>query len=99
MSYERRQGAAWAIHPGEVLKEEFLKPMALTGYKLAKSLGVTAQRVSDVLLKKSGVSAEMAIRLSKFFGTSPEFWMNLQMSYELSIAHKNLKKKVEKIKP
>ena len=73
--------------------------MALSGYKLAKSLGVTAQRISDVLLKKSGISAEMAIRLGKFFGTSPEFWMNLQTSYALSIAHKNLKKKVGKIKP
>lgn len=99
MSYERRGGAAWAIHPGEILKEEFLTPMALSGYKLAKSLGVTAQRVSDVLLKKSGISAEMAIRLGKFFDTSPEFWMNLQTSYELSIAHKNLKNKVGKIKP
>jgi len=70
---------------GENTKEEFLTPMALSGYKLAKSLGVTAQRISDVLLKKTGISAEMAIRLAKFFGTSPEFWMNLQTSYELSI--------------
>jgi len=98
MSYERRRSAAWAIHPGEILKEEFLTPMALSGYKLAKSLGVTVQRISDVLLKKTGISAEMAIRLAKFFGTSPEFWMNLQTSYELSIAHKNLKNKVGKIK-
>ena|SRR5437016_3288412 len=99
MSYERRRGAAWAIHPGEILKEEFLTPMALSEYKLAKSLGVTAQRISDVLLKKGGISAEMAIRLGKFFSTSPEFWMNLQTAYELSIAHKNLKNKVGKIKP
>jgi addiction module HigA family antidote len=99
VSHKRRGGAAWAIHPGEILKEEFLTPIALSGYKLAKSLGVTAQRISDVLLKKSGISAEMAIRLGRFFGTSPEFWMNLQTSYELSIAQKNLKNKVGKIKP
>src|SRR5258708_35480211 len=88
MSYERRRNAAWAIHPGEILKEEFLTPMALSGYKLAKSLGVTAQRGSDVLLKKSGISAEMAVRLGKFFGTSPQLWMNLPTSSELSIAQK-----------
>jgi addiction module HigA family antidote len=84
MSYERKGPAAWAIHPGEILKEEFLRPMKLSGYSLAKSLNVTAQRVSDIVLKKSGISADMAIRLGKFFGTSPEFWMNLQASYELA---------------
>lgn len=99
MSYERKGGAAWAIHPGEILKEEFLKPMELSGYALAKALNVTAQRVSDIVLKKSGISADMAIRLGKFFGMSPEFWMNLQASYELAVAEKTLKKQINKIKP
>jgi addiction module HigA family antidote len=99
MSYERKGPAAWAIHPGEILKEEFLRPMKLSGYSLAKSLNVTAQRVSDIVLKKSGISADMAIRLGKFFGTSPEFWMNLQASYELALAGKSLKKQIERIKP
>ena len=93
MSYERTSAAGWRIHPGEILREEFLKPMGLSGYKLAKSLGVTAQRV------KSGISAGMAIRLGKFFGMAPEFWMNLQTSYELAVARKHLKKKINKIKP
>jgi antitoxin HigA-1 len=99
MSYERKGRAAWAIHAGEILKEEFLKPMKLSGYALAKSLNVTAQRVSDIILKKSGISADMAIRLGRFFGMSPEFWMNLQASYELALAEKSLKKQIEKIKP
>jgi antitoxin HigA-1 len=99
MSYERKGPAAWAMHPGEVLKEEFLKPMKLSGYALAKALNVTAQRVSDIVLKKTGISADMAIRLGRFFGMSPEFWMNLQASYELALAEKTLKKQINKIKP
>jgi len=98
MSYERKGPAAWAIHPGEVLKEEFLKPMKLNGYSLAKALNVNAQRVSDIVLKKSGISADMAIRLGRFFGMSAEFWMNLQASYELVLAEKSLKKQISKIK-
>lgn len=99
MAYERKGSAAWAIHPGEILKEEFLKPMRLSGYSLAKALNVTAQRVSDIVLKKTGISADMAIRLGRFFAMSPEFWMNLQASYELALAQKNLKKQIAKIKP
>ena len=99
MSYQRRSGAAWAIHPGEILQQEFLKPMNLSGYSLAKALNVTAQRVSDIVLKKTGISADMAIRLGKFFAMSPEFWMSLQASYELALAEKALKKQLDKIKP
>ena len=99
MTYPRRGAAGWALHPGEILKEEFLKPMALSGYALAKAIDVTPQRVSDVSLKKTGISAEMAILLARFFGTTPEFWMNLQAAYELAIARKGLKKKIEKIRP
>jgi antitoxin HigA-1 len=99
MAFERRQSAGWAVHPGEILKEEFLKPMHLSGYALAKALGVTPQRVSDIVLKKTGVSADMAILLGRFLGTSPEFWMNLQTSYALAAAQKSLKAKASKIKP
>ncbi|HEX6465765.1 MAG TPA: HigA family addiction module antitoxin [Terriglobales bacterium] len=99
MTYERRSAAAWAVHPGEILKQEFLKPMKITGYKLAQALDVNAQRVSDILLKKTGVSADMAIRLGKAFGTSAEFWMNLQSAYALSLASKTLRKKIKNIKP
>ncbi len=98
MSYERRSGAAWSIHPGQILKAEFLEPMGISNYALAKGLGVTAQRVSDIVLGNNGISAEMALRLGKFFGTSSEFWMNLQAAYELSSAQKQLGKKLDKVK-
>ena len=99
MSYERRKGPAWAIHPGRILKEEFLKPMDISGYRLAQSLGVNPQRVSDIVLGKTGISADMAVRLAAFFGSSAEFWMNLQSAYELVEARKSLKKKIGRIKP
>ena len=99
MSYIRRTAAAWTTHPGEILKKEFLQPMGISGYALAKAIGVTAQRVNDIVLKKSGVSADMSMRLGKFFGTSAEFWMNLQTNYELGAVSKQLKKKIAKITP
>jgi addiction module HigA family antidote len=99
MSYERKSAAAWAIHPGEILKHEFLRPMEVTGYRLSKAMDVTPQRVNDILLEKTGVSAEMAIRLGIVLGTSPEFWMNLQAAYELSTAKKALKRVAKNIKP
>jgi len=98
MAYDRRGSAAWAVHPGEILKHEFLKPMNITGYRLAKAINVNSQRVNDIVLKKTGVSADMAIRFGKFFGTSAEFWMNLQAAYELVTAKKILGRKIGKIK-
>ena len=99
MSYERRSAAAWAIHPGEILKQDFLKPMGVSGYRLAQALDVNPQSVNDILLKKRGVSAEMALRLGIVFSMSAEFWMNLQSAYELATAKKAIKKSVKKIKP
>jgi addiction module HigA family antidote len=99
MSFARRGPAGFAVHPGEILKEEFMVPLSLSGYALAKALGVPAQSVNDVVLKKRGISAEMAVRLAKFFSTSAEFWMNLQSAYELSAAQKKLKTRVDKIAP
>lgn len=99
MAYERRGPAGWSVHPGEILKEEFLRPLELSGYAVAKGIGVPAQGVSDILLKKRGISADMAMRLGKFFGTTPEFWMNLQNAYELALARRALKKKLDKIRP
>ena len=98
MAYVRRGSAAWAVHPGEILKHEFLKPMNITGYRLSKAIDVNAQRVNDIVLKKTGVSADMAIRFGRFFGTSAEFWMNLQAAYELVTAKKILGRKIGKIK-
>jgi antitoxin HigA-1 len=99
MSYERKTSAAWSIHPGEILKQEFLKPMGVTGYRLAQALDVTPQAVNDILLQKRGISAEMAIRLGRVFGMSAEFWMNLQAAYELADAKKHLRNKIKRVTP
>ncbi len=98
MSLQRRGPAGWAVHPGEILKEEFLGPMGISGYRLAKAIGVPAQTISDITLEKRGVSADTAIRFAKFFGTSEQFWMNLQTSYELAMARRKLKRLVSRIK-
>lgn len=89
----------WAIHPGEILREEFMKPMGLTTYRLAKELHVPAQRLHDIWLEKRGITADTALRLARFFGTSEEFWMNLQSAYDVRKAKAELKKEIEKIKP
>lgn len=99
MSFARRTAAAWAVHPGEILKQEFLRPMRITGYGLAKALAVKPQSVNDIVLKKRGISADMAMRLARFLGTTPEFWMNLQTAYELTEARTVLREKIEKIRP
>jgi addiction module HigA family antidote len=99
MIHERTSPAGFAVHPGEILKEEFLVPLNISGYALAKALSVPAQAVSDITLRKRGISADMALRLARFFGTSEQFWMNLQSAYELAIARKAAKKAVRKIRP
>src|SRR2546430_3236932 len=75
-------------HPGEVLREEFLTPLGLSANALALALRVPATRIGDILRteKPRGVSADTAIRLARYFGTSPEFWLNLQSAYDLSVA-------------
>ena len=70
-------------HPGEILEEEFIKPLNLSQAKLAKELGVSVRAINEIVNKKRGITPEMAIRLSKRFGTSPEFWLGLQMDYDL----------------
>jgi addiction module HigA family antidote len=70
-------------HPGEVLREEFLRPLGLTQVELARRLGVPLQRVNEIVRGKRGLTAETAWFLSQLFGTSPEFWINLQTAYEL----------------
>jgi len=70
-------------HPGEILKEEFLDPMNITAYRLAKGIDVQQIQVSRIIKGELGISADMATRLAKFFGNSAEFWMNLNRNYEL----------------
>ena len=71
------------IHPGEVLDEEFLKPMGLSQNRLALSLGVPARRINEIVLGKRGISADTALRLSAYFGNSADFWLGIQMEYDL----------------
>lgn len=71
------------IHPGEVLLEEFLNPMGISQYRLAKSLSVPPRRINEIVHGKRAISADTALRLSRFFGTSERFWLNLQTRYDL----------------
>jgi addiction module HigA family antidote len=77
-----------SIHPGEILLEEFLQPLAITPYRLAKSIGVPQTRIAAILAGKRAITADTALRLARFFETSPEFWLNLQSTYELQEARR-----------
>jgi addiction module HigA family antidote len=87
----------WNIHPGEILKEEFLIPLNITSYRLAKEIHVPTPRIHDIISEKRGITADTALRLSKFFGTTPQFWMNLQDSYEIRKALEKEEKDIETI--
>jgi len=76
------------IHPGEILREEFLVPLNLSANALAIALGVPAPRINDIARERRGVTADTALRLSRYFGTSAEFWMGLQADYDLRLAEK-----------
>lgn len=77
---------AYSIHPGEILKTEFMEPLGLSSYQLAKDLHVSAPRVNDIVLGKRSISADTALRLSAYFGNSAEFWLGLQMDHDLWVA-------------
>jgi addiction module HigA family antidote len=74
------------VHPGEVLQEEFLSPLDLSQNRLALALGVPARRINEIVLGKRGVSADTALRLARYFGNSAEFWLGLQMDFDLDVA-------------
>ena len=74
------------LHPGEVLQEEFLKPLGLSQNKLALALHVPARRINEIVLGRRGVSADTALRLARYFDMSPQFWLGLQMDFELDVA-------------
>ena len=71
------------IHPGEILLEEFLKPMSISQYRVAKDIGVSPRRINEIVHGKRSITADTALRLARYFGTSERFWMNLQSSYDL----------------
>ena len=74
------------IHPGEILLEEFLKPMELSQYRLAKSINVSPRRINEIVQGKRAISADTALRLGRYFGTTAAFWLNLQARYDLEVA-------------
>lgn len=87
------------IHPGEVLGEEFLIPLHISAYRLAKETKMPQTRISEILKGKRGISADTALRLAKFLGTTPQFWLGLQNDYDLEESKKNISKDLEGIHP
>lgn len=85
------------IHPGEILKEEFLDPLEISGYRLAKETGMPFTRVSEILRQKRRITADTALRLSAYFDTSAEFWLGLQIDYDLEEERSHLQSDLKKI--
>jgi addiction module HigA family antidote len=83
------------IHPGEILREEFLVPLGLTAHALSLKLHVSAPTINNIVREKRAITSETALRLGRFFNTTPEFWLNLQVAYDLRKAEATLMKKVE----
>jgi len=79
------------VHPGEILIEEFLKPMKISQYRLAKEINVPARRINEIVLGKRAITADTALRLSEYFGLSEKFWLNLQMKFNLEVEKDKLK--------
>ena len=84
------------VHPGEVLLEEFLKPMDLSQNRLALAIGVSPRRINEIVLGKRGITADTALRLARYFKMSPQFWMGIQMDYALDIAEDELSERVKR---
>ena len=84
------------IHPGEILMEEFLKPMELSQYRLAKDINVPARRINEIVHGKRSISPDTALRLSRYFGMSERFWMNLQARYDLEMEKDRLEGRLDK---
>jgi addiction module HigA family antidote len=88
------------VHPGEILLEDFLKPMGITRYRLAKSIGVPQRRIDEICAGKRAITADTALRLARFFGTDAQSWMNLQTGYELEVAESTTAERIAReVKP
>jgi addiction module HigA family antidote len=83
------------IHPGEILMEEFLRPMEISQYRLARNISVPPRRINEIVHGKRNITADTALRLSRFFGTSERFWLNLQMRYDLEVEKDRLGDRLE----
>ncbi len=87
------------MHPGEILAEEFLEPLGISQYRLAMAIGVPPRRINEIVHGKRRISADTALRLARYFGTSDRFWMNLQNRYDLEIERDRLANDLRQIKP
>lgn len=87
------------VHPGELLREEFLKPMGITAYRLAKDIDVPEQRIGAIVREQRGISADTALRLSRYFGMSESYWTNAQAHYEREIVKDKVGEEIERIRP
>jgi addiction module HigA family antidote len=88
------------VHPGDILKNDFLEPLEITSYRLAKELGVSRPTITQLVARRRNVTAEMALRLARYFGTSAQVWQNLQSQYDLEVATSKIGKAVkQKIRP
>jgi addiction module HigA family antidote len=85
------------MHPGEILREEFLEPLALTPYRVAKACGVPRTRIERIAREELGITADTALRLAKFFGTTAGYWINLQKGYDLRVAEQAIAEELEAI--
>lgn len=83
------------VHPGEILLEEFLKPMNITQYRLAKDINVPARRINEIVHGKRAITANTALRLGKYFNMSPQFWINLQSHFELEVEIDNISEELD----
>lgn len=86
-------------HPGEILKEEFLEPMGISANRLAIELMVPATRISEIIRRRRSITADTALRLSRFFGTTARFWLNLQAAYDLSATEAEIQNEINRISP
>ncbi|GMU94312.1 MAG: hypothetical protein AMXMBFR4_33700 [Candidatus Hydrogenedentota bacterium] len=84
------------VHPGEILLEEFLKPMALSQNRLALAIGVPARRINEIVLGARRITADTALRLARYFGNSAQFWLGLQMDYDLDVAEADLGERLKR---
>ena len=84
------------MHPGEILRDEFLTPMDLSVYQLAKALKVSRPRLNDIVIGRRAITTDTALRLGRYFGTTPEFWVNLQTRYDLNVAERTVRRRIER---
>ena len=83
------------VHPGEILRDEFLTPMSLSVYRLARKINVSRPRLNDIVLGRRAITPDTALRLGRYFGTTPDFWSNLQTRYDLDVAERTLRARID----